>query len=777
MVPRTAKARSRAQFLIPGLGLAAAFALPLIVPTEVQQPGTQPLEVSNLGSVVQCDNCHGGYDLAVEPAFGWKGSTMAQAGRDPLFWATVALAEGDFPGAGDLCIRCHSPRGWLEGRSSPTDGSALVEGDAHGVECFLCHLLTDPDGSEWQGVQNAPFLARTATTPPRSFRGSGMFVLWGGAEFHGPYSDPVARHSTLQSRFLRSSAACGTCHDVSNAVTGDLAPGNGHMQPLPPGSFSGQPGSPVTTKAAFLAEPHRYGVVERTYSEHVGSSLATTRVGSFASLPVELQDGAIRSAHDAATRGVPSGDYADGAPRTFTCQTCHMPPAIGKGCNKRDAPLRPDLPRHDLTGGNGWIQDAIVWLAQRNRLVLGNTLDGVQLAALTAAKARASETLRGAARVAPVGNAARIVNLTGHKLLTGYPEGRRLWLNVRWFDRAGLLVREDGAYGPIAVQLPGRSLTVESIQDLDDPRLRLYEAQPGITQGWASRLLGLGLPAATPLGFDRVTGAVRTTLGDAAAAPVNGKTKSFRFVLNDTMVEDSRIPPYGFAYDEALRRGTLPVPATQFGDPGPGGIYRHRDEAPLDPPANAVFAEVRLLYQPTSWEYVQFLFLANQGAVPALATTGADLLDAWLATGMAAPQLVADSTWCVERGTGEDLELTTAVDGSGDRHGCRKTASGGSELRVEIASPRGGFTGNLAAIVFQIFPTGARPASPLPGIWFDRSDLQLLLPSLPAQGAGLTLDVPSGAAGISVRIQGIALALAARNGLYASTDAHDLELR
>ena len=83
------------------------------VPTDVQQPGTQPLEISNLESPDKCDNCHGGYDSAVEPAYTWRGSMMSHAGRDPIFWATVAIAEQDFDGAGDLCIRCHSTSGWL----------------------------------------------------------------------------------------------------------------------------------------------------------------------------------------------------------------------------------------------------------------------------------------------------------------------------------------------------------------------------------------------------------------------------------------------------------------------------------------------------------------------------------------------------------------------------------------------------------------------------------------------------------------------------------------
>jgi hypothetical protein len=100
-----------------------------VVPDVIQQPGTQPGEISNLESPNKCDNCHGGYNSAVEPAHNWRGSMMAHAGRDPIFWATVAIAEQDFDGAGDLCIRCHSTTGWLAGRSTPTDGSGLAEVD------------------------------------------------------------------------------------------------------------------------------------------------------------------------------------------------------------------------------------------------------------------------------------------------------------------------------------------------------------------------------------------------------------------------------------------------------------------------------------------------------------------------------------------------------------------------------------------------------------------------------------------------------------------------
>ncbi len=136
-----------------------------VEPPAVKQPGTQPREVTNLESPDECDNCHGRYNRAVEPAFNWRGSMMANAGRDPIFWATLAIAEQDFDGAGDLCIRCHSTGGWYAGRSTPTDGSGLAASDADGVECESCHKMTNPDNSEYLGVMNPPFVANDKQTP------------------------------------------------------------------------------------------------------------------------------------------------------------------------------------------------------------------------------------------------------------------------------------------------------------------------------------------------------------------------------------------------------------------------------------------------------------------------------------------------------------------------------------------------------------------------------------------------------------------------------------
>jgi len=616
-----------------------------VVPTEIQQPGTQPGQVGNLESPDKCDNCHGGYNRAVEPAFNWRGSMMANAGRDPIFWATLAVAEQDFDGAGDLCIRCHSTAGWMAGRSTPTDGSALTAGDADGVDCDTCHKMTNPNDSEHLGEMVPPFIANDELVPATGYYGSGMLSIWGGAQKLGPYSNANARHQFMQSRFHRSVDFCGSCHDVSNPAVGDLAHNNGTQDSADPVVASGTPGSPVTAKAAFNNLPFQYGIVERTFSEFKSGLLSKTPVPDYGSLPAELKSGAIKVAYEAAIGAGTGGNYADGTTRYFSCQSCHVRPTNGQGCNKAGVLIRPDLPLHDMTGGNYWMPDAILYQNTNNLLRLGGGLTTLQIDAIKAGQSRAKQQLNLAASLSVAGDNLRIVNLTGHKLISGYPEGRRMWLNVKWYDGNSILLREDGAYGTMTVALNGTPTQVKSILNLDDPYTKVYEAHYAMTQEWAAQLVSLGYLTDLPLTFDRLTGAVADTLGELAASADGDYEETFHFVLNNHVAKDNRIPPYGFSYDDARSRNALPVPADQYGSPGPGGTYQHWDDFALSPPVGAAYADIRLLYQPTSWEYVQFLNLANNGQNAFLANEGVNLMQAWLATGMAEPHAMATATW------------------------------------------------------------------------------------------------------------------------------------
>ncbi|MBW1859251.1 MAG: hypothetical protein JRI70_04030 [Deltaproteobacteria bacterium] len=598
-------------FLSITLGVTMAYAA-LEVPTDIQQPGTQPLEVGNLESPNKCDNCHGGYNSSVEPAHNWRGSMMANAGRDPIFWATVAIAEQDF------------------------DGSALTEGDSDGVECDFCHVMTNPDNLEHLGVMNAPFVANDGQVAPDTigYYGSGIASIWGGSDKLGPYSDPEARHQFMQSSFHRSLDFCGSCHDVSNPAVGNLAPHNGTQSTADPVDSNGILGGDVDGKAAFNNFPYQYGVVERTFSEFKSGLVSQTLVDDYAGLPADLKGGALKAIYDDATNnGTRSADYEDGDPRYYTCQSCHMRPVTGKGCNKKGAPLRIDLPLHDMTGGNYWMPEAVKYLD-----VQGKTVDG---------------------------DTVRVINHTGHKLISGYPEGRRMWLNIKWYDEFDNPLREDGEYGEITVDIDGIPTQVKSIKDLHGANTKIYEAHYGMTREWAGTLMLVDPLHYGPivLDYDRETGAQGMTIAQLAAADpgtVHERTvhETFHFVLNNTVIKDDRIPPYGMDREKARQRNALPVPADQYN--GDSGTYDYFDVVPLSPHADATYATIDLLYQPTSWEYVQFLYLGNNGQNAFLANEGAYMLEAWLNTGMAEPYVMATATWGTP-GVGCDAPVPTLL--------------------------------------------------------------------------------------------------------------------
>ncbi len=662
------------------VSIAAPLMAADVVPPEIEMPGTQPGEVPNLESPDKCDNCHAGYNPEnpeIEPATGWRGGAMGNAGRDPIFWATMAIAEQDLGGSGDLCIRCHSTGGWYAGRSTPTDGSGLAANDADGVDCDACHSITNPDNSDplLQGVMNSPYIANQLNLDDpdgiEGYYGSGMLSLWDGGHKLGPYDPSEAKHNYLKSSFHRHVDFCGSCHDVSNPAVGDLAPGNG-SQPGAPAVISsgGNLGGSVGEKAAFNNPPYAYGIVERTFSEYKASAIPTTRVSDFITLPENLRvsGGALQLSHEASQaaateaidNGGNAGDYADGTTRYFSCQTCHMRPTIGRGA-KQATRIRTDLPMHDHTGGNYWMADVIKYQNMHNQLRLGGDLTQVQIDALERGQQRAKDQLRQAASLQVDNDTLRVINLTGHKLISGYPEGRRMWLNIKWYNADDTLVREDGAYGPlldgngepviIANPAGGPDVQVESILDLDAPHLRIYEAHPAMTTEWADTLLSIGTPADLVLSYDRYTGLPDYTLQDLADQSAGSYYKTLHFALNDSIAKDTRIPPYGMRYDEAKRRNVLPVPENQYGDPGEEGIYNYWDEISLNPPTGAVRAQIDLLYQGTSWEYVQFLYKANNGTDPAqggnafLGEEGTNMLEAWLNTGMVKPFIMASATW------------------------------------------------------------------------------------------------------------------------------------
>lgn len=520
------------------------------VPTTLRDfdmPGSQPFEGGpEPAAPSACGQCHGNYDAAVEPYRNWQGSMMAHASIDPLFEANMVIANQDAPDSGDLCLRCHDSGGWLQGRSVPTDGSAMLPVDKVGVSCDLCHRMTDPvykpgispirDLEVLGGLEN-----------PGTQYGNGMFVLDPSAIQRGPFTDPLTPHQFVASPFHRSAEFCGTCHDVSNpAFTRDA---DGNYQPNPFNTTGGD------------VSAHSAGPVERTFSEWKHSAYNTPE-------------------------GVYQPEFAGNktSGMVSTCQDCHMHDVSGKGCISPAAPTRPDLPLHDMTGGSTWLPPILATLFPGQ----------VNAAAVQAGVARATTMLQNAADLeAEVDSGmlrVRVINQTGHKLPTGYPEGRRIWVNVKFFDTAGALIGESAAYDAATAELG------------HDAEAKIYEVHPGIDTNISSIVR---LPAAP----------------------------SLHFVLNNKIYSDNRIPPRGFSNETFAAFGGAPV----------GHSYengQHWDDTHYTIPIGAERAEVRLFYQSTSREFIEFLRDENTTN-----TKGQEMYDLWAANGKCPPTLMAQTAW------------------------------------------------------------------------------------------------------------------------------------
>jgi hypothetical protein len=166
-----------------------------------------------------------------------------------------------------------------------------------------------------------------------------------------------------------------------------------------------------------------------------------------------------------------TGTAADPAfnPLTRNCQTT--------GC----------LPVHTLVGGNTWLPQLLqnsAWRlnAANESAYLNETAIQAQAMLRRAATLEFSLVDNGTFKTATV----RVTNQTGHKLPTGYAEGRQMWLNLKALDANGQLLYESGAYNPITGQLT---------RDAD---IKVYEVLQGITPELAAVL---GKPAGESFHF------------------------------------------------------------------------------------------------------------------------------------------------------------------------------------------------------------------------------------------------------------------------------------
>ncbi len=575
--------RPSAETLYVALVAAAAVGVTLAVATPVPTTlrdffngGTQPNTlIEPLMTAQVCSNCHSYYDEHTEPYSLWSASMMGQASRDPIFHAALAVANQDASFAGEMCLRCHSPQGWSRGAvSADTSGASLEGEDLQGISCSACHRAVDPVYKPGTSPTRDQAILANLTTPMPTHSVHGTVealahnasFVWDPEDYRrGPYEITANPHRWVRSEYHRDPALCANCHEVSNPVYTKQPDGSYQLNAL---------NTPHETLNKYDMFP-----VERTYSEWQNSTFGTQAV-ALAKNPNALPDDP-----DFGMNRFGGNDV-----NVRTCQDCHMPRTKGYGANPaQGAILRNDLGKHTFNGANTWVLRAVAQLypEYETDLTEAGVNDSIQRShEMLAAASDLELTFDGYTNLN-----ARIINMTGHKLPTGYPEGRRMWINVKFFAMNDVLIAEYGAYN-------------SDLAELTTADTKVYEAKMGL---------------------------------DAHASNASGKPigESFHFVLNNQWLKDNRIPPIGFTNAAFASVGAAPV-AVVYVD----GQYWDDTAYPV-PPA-AVRAEVRVYHQTTTKEYIEFL--RDQNTTNNAGTTA---YDQWELFGKSPPALMDEKVIAV----------------------------------------------------------------------------------------------------------------------------------
>jgi MYXO-CTERM domain-containing protein len=210
-----------------------------------------------------------------------------------------------------------------------------------------------------------------------------------------------------------------------------------------------------------------------------------------------------------------------------------------------------------------------------------------------------------------------------------------MWLELVVLDASGDVVSGSGLYDATEAML------------LADPQLRTYEVKLG-----------------------------------------EGGTPSFHFIRNDTVVEDTRIPPEGFR--APADRDMAPV-GRDYAD-GAGG-FRHSDEASYDLLAcgsGELTLRARLLYQSTTREYVEFLRdEAPASLEPGVGNWGERAYLAWREHGGDEPVQMQEATAALGAATTACPEPDAGLPdaGPGPDAGSPPEDEGGCACRVAAPAP------------------------------------------------------------------------------------------
>ncbi|MEA3275063.1 MAG: cytochrome c3 family protein [Pseudomonadota bacterium] len=478
----------------------------------------------------------------------WVGSMMGNTIRDPAFFATLNVANQDFidyvnslsaddraqlledlklppdadeellPVTADLCLRCHAPAGWLEGHSEPpTPSFPFLKGQFWGA-AFLEESVTDPvdllaeSEAEMEGVQ-CDTCHRTYDGQRRSSRHDGSTMMAGNGGMFVSLENPFEEEHGFIPDTVFDFQKEGDFCGTCHDVTNPL----------------------ITTKTEIdgVVPENMPHPIERTYTEWFWSGYRNNK----------------------------------------RCQDCHAPM---KFLGAQTWLLSPGL--NNLWGNvdQKWVDRGYTVSASRDLALKDGAERNRKFMAEAAAKLEFVDSPKRARAGREVTVNVKVTNLTGHKLPTGFAEGRQMWIHIKAVDKDGNVFFEDGA-------LDGDGALIRNAQT------KVYEQE----------ILAEGYPF--------IDDDAKDLDGDGVISPEEiEKAQHFHFVLMNKIIKDNRIPPMGYNKAAYQADGAFIVPADTYAD----GQYWDTTPYTFTIPVSArrlVEVTATLYYQTFNREYMEFL--------------------------------------------------------------------------------------------------------------------------------------------------------------------------